>query len=69
MKFTKIDIPEDRRIEATKWTREFIGRAKGENGELHISEIIWYKTSLPNGIARFYFRDPKHATLFSLRWQ
>ncbi len=73
MKYIKIDIPEGHRIEATKWAREFIGRPKGENGELHMSEILWYKHSFPFGHkngnkARFYFRNPDHATWFMLRW-
>ena len=67
MKYTKIVIPEERRIEATKWAREHFGKSKGENGDLRWSELVWYSQQLKAG-AGFYFRNPDHATWFSLRW-
>lgn len=67
MKYTKIVIPEERRIEATKWARECIGKSKGENGDLRWDELVWYGRSTAAG-AGFYFREPEHATLFMLRW-
>ncbi len=66
MKYTKITLPENRRIDAAKWAREHIGRSKGENGELPWHEMIWYRSSIKEGYA-FYFRNPEHATLFALR--
>ena len=67
MKYTKIVITEERRIEATKWAREHFGMSRGENGDLPWNEMIWYKQGLQEG-SGFYFRDPQHATAFALRW-
>ena len=67
MKYTKIFITEERRVEATKWAREHIGRPKGENHELLWSEMIWWKSNSIKGY-NFYFRYPEHATAFALRW-
>ena len=71
MKFTKVDISEDRRTEAIKWTKEHIGKSKGENNDLPFSQIVWYNSFVQGDggeTVRFYFRHPEHATLFALRW-
>lgn len=67
MKYTRITLPENRRNDATKWTREHIGKSKGEDGTLRWDQMIWYRSSVKEGYA-FYFRHPEHATLFALRW-
>jgi hypothetical protein len=67
MKYTAVEISNERRAEAFKWAREQFGRPKGEYGDLPWSEMKWFKVSIAKG-ARFYFRDPQHATLFLLRW-
>ena len=67
MTYTKIIIPEERRIAATKWARECFGRCKGENGDLHWNEMIWFMQHTKAGV-NVYFRNPEHATMFALRW-
>jgi len=67
MTYTKIVIREALRIPATKWARETFGRSKGEDGNLHWDELVWYSQQLKIG-AGFYFRNPEHATMFALKW-
>ena len=67
MKYTAVEISDERRSAAVKWARECFGRSKGENGELRWNEMLWYKANVAKGV-RFYFRDPQQATLFALRW-
>lgn len=67
MTYTKVVIPEDRRIAATKWARDTFGKSKGENGELRWDQLVWYMQHTKAGVG-VYFRDPEHATLFALRW-
>lgn len=67
MTYTKVVIRESHRIEATKWARAQFGMPRGENGELRWNELIWYSQQFKAG-AGFYFRNPDHASWFSLRW-
>jgi len=67
MKYTAVEISNERRSEAVKWAREQFGWPKGENGDLPWSEMKWFKANVAKGV-RFYFRDPQQATLFALRW-
>jgi hypothetical protein len=67
MTYTKIVIPEESRIEATKWARACFGKSKGENGELRWDQLVWYMQKTKTGVG-VYFRNPEHATMFALRW-
>lgn len=68
MTYTKVVIRDAHRIEATKWARAQFGMPKGVDGNLRWNEMIWYSQPLRDAGVGFYFRNPDHATWFSLRW-
>jgi hypothetical protein len=49
-----------------RWCTQHIG--KGMWGDLNrMPECVWSISSVLGG-SKFYFRDPKNATMFTLKW-
>lgn len=67
MKYSTVDVTDDNRIQAIKWTKQMFGKAKGPDGTLKFHEMTWWCLRLESG-ARFYFKNPSHASWFSLKW-
>lgn len=69
MKYTAVTIPVDHGKGTLQWCRDTFGRPKGADGTLKWHEMTWYcRPDYKTNQVKYYFREPKHAAWFALRW-